>query len=832
MKNDIYSFIDLQELQEKISVTDDEHLLVQIFCAKSELQTVQSIQTYFRENFPKSTLIGTTTDGIIDSANVYVDTKHVVTCTYFNKTSLESISVKSKDKNLSSYEMGKEVADALLEDDVKVIISFADGIATNGEEYLNGINSCSQDVIVAGGLAADNGQIEKTYVFNKEEIISEGAVAVSLHNKALHVTTNSTFDWMPVGKKMIVTKAIKNRVYEIDSMPTTDIYAKYLGSELANQLPQVGIEFPLIFQRDGIAIGRAVVSAHKDGSLTFAGNIAEGTAVRFGVGDIDSILENSYSNTQKFLDRMDYLPEAVFIYSCMARRRFMNEYVHEELKGLKSIGALSGFFTYGEFFHSNGSNQLLNETMTLLALSEGSQKISDSIREDRVPHKNKHIEAQQVMAHLANRVSTELEELNENLESRIQESAQYIYRQAYYDKLTSLPNRLSLIEKLDANIGKTLILVNIDDFTSINDFYGHQYGDILLKQLAEILQVMTQKQKSELFKLQSDEYAIIVDTSEDNCSIEKRMKNCIAYIENHEFVINGHLSHVSVTSAVAFIDADKTALANADMALKLAKKAGKDYMIYHDDLELTQLYERNITMANIIKNALNHDEIIPYYQPIYDLKTGKIDKYEALVRLKVNEKRIFEPYSFLDVSQKIKLYPLITKTMIEKTFTLFSKRGLDFSINIAFSDILNEKTKKFLFDKIEQYQIASQLTIEILETQENDNEEAVRAFIEEVYRVGAKIAIDDFGSGFANFQHITTMRSDIMKIDGSLIKNINRDKNARLIVETILVFAQKLNKKVVAEYVHSQEVYEIVKALGIDYAQGYYLAKPSPDTLS
>lgn len=169
--------------------------------------------------------------------------------------------------------------------------------------------------------------------------------------------------------------------------------------------------------------------------------------------------------------------------------------------------------------------------------------------------------------------------------------------------------------------------------------------------------------------------------------------------------------------------------------------------------------------------------------------------------------------------------------MIEKTFSYFRDKEFDFSINISFSDILNEQTRTILFRKIEEYDIASKLTIEILETMSNDNEQLVKEFIEKVYASGAKIAIDDFGSGYANFEHMTSMRSDIMKIDGSLIKNIDKDKNARLVVETIIVFARKLNKKIIAEYVHSKEVFEVIKELDIDYAQGYYFGKPEAQIL-
>jgi EAL domain-containing protein (putative c-di-GMP-specific phosphodiesterase class I) len=262
------------------------------------------------------------------------------------------------------------------------------------------------------------------------------------------------------------------------------------------------------------------------------------------------------------------------------------------------------------------------------------------------------------------------------------------------------------------------------------------------------------------------------------------------------------------------------------MTLKLAKKAGRDFMIFEKDLMLAQQYEKNIRIANTIRDAIAKDKIIPYFQPIFDTYTLKVEKYEALVRL-VKEDTVLTPYHFLDISQKIKLYPQITEIMIEKTFSMFELNEEDFSINLAFSDITNHKTYDMIFEKIVEHNIAKQLTIEILENQMIEDDRIMFDFINRVYSLGAKIAIDDFGSGFANFEYMTKIRSDYMKIDGSLIKNIDTDKNARLVVETIVVFAKKLGKKTIAEFVHSKEVYNVVKEIGIDYVQGFYFAEPS-----
>ena len=829
MKNFTISFTNISDLEISLNnqkIDDTPHTLIQIFIGNTSLSSIKTIQQFFKNKFPNSTLLGTTTDGVLENTKVYSDIKSVVTFTSFDDTILDSVLLKFEDYSYDSFNIGSAIASKLCNKDTKVIISFADAINTNGEEYLNGINSINSSVIVSGGLSADNGNLVKTYIFNKDEIISDGVIGVSLNNENLNVTTNYSFDWMPIGKKMRVSKSTANRVFEIDGVKAVDIYAKYMGAELAKQLPQTGIEFPLIFEKDGVSVGRAVLFKHDDGSLTFAGNIKQGTYVQFGVGNIDRILNNSEKQVNSFYESIKYKPEAIFIYSCMARRRFMKEYIKDDLQIIGKLGKLSGFFTYGEFYSSNNSNHLLNETMTVLAISENKEKLELDFINNTIPSHTHNLNKEQVIANLANAVSNELAELNQNLEVRVKKSASNIYKRAYYDKLTGLPNRLSLIKKLNETNNKVLFLINIDNFTMINDFYGYEIGDLILKRLANVLEQIACDKTLEIFKLHSDEFAIIFDMENNYKKIEDKLEKLISYVEFDEFLVDDNIIHISITASASYIDVNNHALRNAEISLKMAKKRFESYLVHNEGIQKENKNKNNIKIANIIKNAINSDNIIPYYQPIFDTKTGLVEKYESLVRLRKDDGEILSPFFFLEISQKIKLYPSITKIMIEKVFSNFKSNGLNFSINIAFSDILNSNTRAYLFDKIDEYAIGNQLTIEILETQEIENEEEIFSFIGEVYAKGAKIAIDDFGSGFANFKHMTTIRSDYMKIDGSLIKDMNTDSDARLVVETIIVFAKKLKKKTIAEYVHSKEIYDIVKELEIDYIQGYYLGEP------
>ena len=829
MKTYNIDFATISQLQQKLeesSYKDSEKLLVQIFCAVADEKFIIQLQKLFQKKFPSARLIGATTDGVLEKNRVYHDSVSIANLTYFEDTLLDSALIQSELFQHDSKKCGFALMQQICKSETKAVITFSDGITTNGEEFVKGCSQYNKEILLAGGMAGDNGRVVRTYVFDKFQITSEGAVGVSLSSKNLFVTNYYSFDWLPVGRPMKVTKSYKNRVYKVEDVPAVDIYAKYLGKKAVEHLPKIGIDFPFLFEKNGVMIGRAVLQKHSDGSLTFAGNIDEGTDVRFGVGNIDIILQNNIYHLQKFSARLKRKPEVIFVYSCMARRRFFDQEIENEITMLSKLAPIAGFFTYGEFYHNENSNQLLNETMTLLSLSESCEEPEIDINFFEKLENHIKFTTEQGLAYLANKVSEEFTELNSKLQQKIDEKTQYIYRQAYYDRLTQLPNRLALIRDISENIGSILYLINVDDFSAINDLFGHTAGDRILLQMAAILKKIVDS-SCKIYKLPSDEFAIIAPLKYSQSVIEDFANKIISKIEEQQFIIEGNQIYISVTVTGAYINQSGTGLRNADMTLRLARKENKKFLFYNEDLELTKQYEENLRKISLIKEAIKNDGVIPYFQPIVDTKSREIVKYESLVRLKSGDE-IYSPAFFLQTSEKLKFYHDIMRQMVEKSFIIAQKHKIDFSINLSYSDLLDEDFQRYLFEMIRRYDVSKMLTVEILETQSIDYETNVRSFVSKIHDIGAKIAIDDFGSGYANFKHITSIECDYLKIDGSLIKDLDHDRDARLIVETIIVFAKKLGKKTVAEFVHSKEIFNIVKELGIDYAQGYYLGKPEP----
>lgn len=351
--------------------------LVQFFCGIPEADIMQKVAQKLEQELPNAHIIGTTTDGEI--MNDRVSTKEIIiSVTVFEKSTLESVGISYE---TNSFDMGCEIAKKLDTKDAKAMILFTTGLAINGEVFLKGIKSLSkEDYLIAGAMAGDNATFVQTYVSHQGKVIAEGAVGVVIKGKELYAKNNYKLGWQAVGLPMLVTKSRENRVFEVDGKSIVSVYEKYFGKVASNKLPKIGIEIPLMIDRNGVPIARACINKFEDGSLLFAGNIEEGETVHFAIGSLDVILRESSAICADF--KNTFMPESLFVYSCMARRRLLKSESSFELKKFSKLCPVSGFYGNGEFFSNKEDAYLLNETMTVLALSE--KDIQHNTVNDRV----------------------------------------------------------------------------------------------------------------------------------------------------------------------------------------------------------------------------------------------------------------------------------------------------------------------------------------------------------------------------------------------------------------------------------------------------------------
>ena len=410
-----------------------------------------------------------------------------------------------------------------------------------------------------------------------------------------------------------------------------------------------------------------------------------------------------------------------------------------------------------------------------------------------------------------------------------------IIKQFITDDLTKLPNLEHLLNDLKEKEFKNslIILLNITNDKNIQNIYGFNVSKELLKECALFF---TQYKNDDtrflkVYKVKHNVFAFKY-LYKDRDILNKSLNRLQNLLENKEFVIlDKYEITIDTAIGVSGIDAinnNINELKEAEIALDEALELNHDISIYNNShIENLEKHKSNLNKIKVIKDAILNNNVLIAFQPIYNNFQGKVEKYEVLVRLKYGDK-IFYPDEFLQISKKIKKYKTLTKIIIEKTFEFFDDKDFEFSINLSMEDILDEDIRNYLFKEIVNHNVQNKLVIELVETEAINNYEAFTNFIKEIKRLNCKIAIDDFGSGYSNYDYIIKLSDyiDYLKIDGSLITDIDTNKKTQLLVGTLKFLCDSLKIRTIAEYVENKEIFEFIKSMNISYSQGYYIGKP------
>lgn len=904
-------------------IPSSHSIFIQLFSGNMDFTVIQSVLDQIALTLPNAVLIGATTAGEIMNGSMQSN-EIVLAFSLFDATD-----IKSRYFSCTDFESGVLAAREILSERSKACIAFGEGLHGDSESFLRGFASIRDDIIVAGGNAGDDLTFTHTAIMHNDTVYERGIVIAVLESDCLQVHNNYSLNWTSIGKEMVVTRADKNIIYEIEGRPVKEVYAHYLGPDAVSMLPASAVEFPFIKVCDGVRIARSMIGQNKKGGFVYAGHFENGDKVRFAIGNIEEVLNHAADIRESVASRP---VEATYIYSCSVRKMFLQEELNYEFALINEIAPTAGFFTYGEFFHSPHGNQLLNITTTALSLSESDTlnrfEPSKGIR--NVPHT--------MLKSLTQLVNITQNELDENIKildqykmvldqssivsktnakgiityandafcaisgysreelighphniGRHPDNPKKLYKDLwktiksgkvwketfknitkdghdYYvksviapifdeegkiieyisarndvtelvkqekiiqrqlrDPLTGLKNRTALFNDLESGGAEiTLMLLNIDRFSTVNDYFGYENGDSLLKNFAQhLLETMPHEY---LYRISGDEFAIICIDRKFDEILRDQMFEHINKLENFKYNVAGNDISITITGGIAHATySDVYNLAH--MAFKEAKEKQAKLIFFNDNTALTEKTRNNIWMINKIKSAIEDDRIVPYFQGIVDNTTRQIVKYEALIRLVEKDGTVLSPFWFLEHAKKSKLYDKLTRIMIQKTFDVFEQNNYEFSLNLTVQDIVSDETREFLYQILESSPAAERLVFEIVESEGIVNYEVVVEFIHIVKGFGCKIAIDDFGTGYSNFSYLSKLDVDYIKIDGSLIKNINQDNDHLFTVESILFFANRKGIQTIAEFVEDEGIFAKMVELGIDYSQGYLFSTPKP----
>lgn len=397
----------------------------------------------------------------------------------------------------------------------------------------------------------------------------------------------------------------------------------------------------------------------------------------------------------------------------------------------------------------------------------------------------------------------------------------------YTDKLTNLPNRNKLKKDLDQNNIDLMALLDVDEFSTINDLFGEKIGDTILYELANKLKDYFNEEDYLVYRIEADKFTIVA--KKNNQDVNEFYNLCKAFadkIEKESLLIDEDEIDINITIGIAQGDGVR-AFKYSQRVINYARTKLQRIMIYNESFKIQQSFEENIKWVKQLKVGFRENLFQAYFQPIVDTQTKEVHKYEALIRYITKEGVEIAPYHFINVAKKTKLYPNILKIVIQDSFKLIKNKNKRVSVNISFDDIANEETTAFIYEVLEQNKEFTEfLEFEILESEEISDFNEVSKFISEIKKFNCIVGVDDFGAGYSNFNLLTLLDIDFVKIDGSLIERINTSKDLEIIVNTIANFSKEFKVKTVAEYVSNEDIYNKIKELNIDYCQGYYFDKP------
>ena len=428
---------------------------------------------------------------------------------------------------------------------------------------------------------------------------------------------------------------------------------------------------------------------------------------------------------------------------------------------------------------------------------------------------------------------------------------QQMVQQAFLDPLTGVYNRRYLDRQLDIEWGRlrrissslSLIMCDVDCFKLFNDYYGHQKGDKCLKKVAEAIGSVIKRPADIVTRYGGEEFTVILP--------ETSPLGAIKVAEDIRITVQKlNIPHASstvdsvVTISVGIAstipnaeDQPQLLIEAADLALYQAKEKGRNRTaVYPEPISRSQ-NRNNLEVCWIkrLRQALKHNLFTLYVQPITSLESAdSIKYYEILLRLTDRDEEVILPYDFLEIAERNSLMPAIDTWVINNlldTLTATNSssywQNYRFAINLSGASLNQKSFLNFLQQKLANYSLPAELfCFEITENVAVLELDRAAKFIKTMKNIGCSFALDDFGTGMSSLSYLKNLPVDYLKIDGSFITELNQDKSSKIMVEAINHIAEGIGLKTVAEFVENEHIFNAVKNLNIDYAQGYHLGRP------
>lgn len=816
----VYSFL-YQSIQQFKNFVVNNRLdnkkkyLIKIHSSNLLKDEIKPLVHMILKELPEAEIIGCSVGGIIFKGKNY-EKETLVSIVDCKEAAVDTVSIMLKDGQ--QYKKPQKIVDEILQEvgslDDSFLFAFYPPSFIYPSRFVEELNKRNKNykMIGGGGYSPIGNLIEApTYCIHNSNVLENMLVLTRIKGSKLIKNQATATGIESVGRLYEVTKSVGHHLIEIDHQPAKQWFVNLVGSDIEHTTALIDA-FPLVRKDDeGYGLNLLYdVDPYTNQALGQDLFVFDeiGVGESLSIGYIDP--NRAMNEVEKLCNEIEQSSaEALFAYSCMTRRNILQNCAEWELQPFTTT-QITGAFMAGELVWNGKSCQYSNSAFTVASLSEDHHatinldlailKDSTKIQFDNLP----------LMNYIFSTANSKLKE-------EISENKRKLTDQLIMDDLTGLPNLSKFVFDYEQEQYTNLCLLSLKNENIIRVFLNKKH----FVSYIEAMKRGCKEAFGDSYKIYLyNELSILIvgrDISKEVFVSDMVKLRTLLYQYSYEH----YLPVYELSMAIS----NEDLLKKVELARLNLQKENKDLFVYLDDEENVN-FANELTMLQVINEAISYKRVVPFYQGIYNNKTKQIELCESLMRIQDHHGRIYEPYEFLPIANEYKLYERLSKMMIEAVFEQAQKHPFSVTINLNVQDIYNYDILKMIFDHLEKSNQPGKFIFEIVEQQEVTDYEYLREFTNKIHKYGGKIAIDDFGSGYSNLLYVLRIDVDYIKITGEIVKELCQDDSCQQFVSMISNWCATRKKNVIAEYVENEDIQQKLMEYNVSYSQGYLFSRP------
>ncbi len=819
-----------KEIVKANELSPDKCYLIRIHTCVHSSVTVTPFIEKILSQLPNSKIIGTSTSGVIFGGKIETDCC-MVSITDFNNASVETFMTDlntADGANFTGSELADTVASQLVDSSSKFMLAFFARPYIKIEEFVDHINDIAKDICLIGGVANSpesplaNPYKHYSFVFTEKGVsCSSAAFAVINPHAEMSVYSDIIYVTEPVGEIHTITDADGMIIRSVDGVNTVDWYQNMLGVKLNDSnMEDTTVAFPLV-RVDHNNIPWAIsYSSQTSGNVTFEdepdplmyvlNEVKVGDRIRISYSSLQKTIEICENVCENINERP---AEVLFGYSCVSRQKMFSNCAKWELLPFEKTN-LCGALVVGEIGNMNHHNSYCNYSFAIASLSESNShiKINVNALED---HADALLNSQQsIINYLLDKSAN-----NTNINRARQQLE--IKSSLFTDEDTGLGNITKLL--YDRNLGKfdKICMITIRNESLLKAFLSESKFLIYFNRYHKSIMNYIDDDRYRCYIYKKNELIVTASPDISDDEFIQKMTDLQSHITDFKF------SAYFPVSEFSLVMHEEDMIQKAELTLVRMRTKKFCFLMYTPEMGLEQFNAQKMKMISILNDAIINNRVVPFFQGIHDNHSNDIRMYESLMRIEDADGNIYTPYQFMDIAKEYGYYNDISYIMINKVLELFREREEKVTINMNMSDVYNYKIVHSILKGLKASPHPENFVFELTETEDIEDYQIIFEFVDKIHQAGGSIAIDDFGSGFSNIVKVFKIKSDYIKIDGEIIRNIGSDIYALEFLELISTWAKTHSKEIIAEFVENSEIQNIIEDNHIRFSQGYLYSKPT-----